>query len=61
MAFRTYVVEVHHQGQFVRTPHLQYVRGKVDNFSGVDPDLMSLFDLRDALRQINVQDETLVY
>lgn len=61
MTFQTYVLEVHHGGHFVRELVLQYVGGTIDKFEEVDPDLMSIFELREGLRKLNVTDELPLY
>ncbi|KAL3510299.1 hypothetical protein ACH5RR_029700 [Cinchona calisaya] len=61
MAFETFVLKVHHGGKFVRVPFLQYVGGKADLFDSVDPNLMSHFELLNALKEIRVPADSPVY
>ena len=61
MAFQTYVLDMYHGGHFVRELVLEYIGGKMDKLEDVNPNLCSLFELRDDLRDLGIVKEAPVY
>ena len=61
MDFKTHVLKAQYGGHLAHVPNLQYVGRQVANVDDVDPDLMSIFELRDAFKEVGIPYETSMY